>query len=234
MCAAEAGKTSMGSQCALRRLGVLGGMFDPIHLGHSNAALSVGRALGLERVLLVPCGNPVHRSGPIASASERCAMVQAAIAAEPLLQLDRREALSVAPSWTIDTITQLQREQPEVSWYLLVGVDAFLGLPTWKQWPELLERVNLVVMTRPGFVLDADLLPPALQQEWRRRFLQDHSQLAAIKSGSIVVVDVLTANVSSTQVRELIKTGGGLGPILHPAVATHIRAHSLYQCGDTD
>ena len=224
----------MGSQCALRRLGVLGGMFDPIHLGHSNAALSVGKALGLERVLLVPCGNPVHRCGPVASASERCAMVQAAIAAEPLLKLDRREALSVAPSWTIDTITQLQREQPEVSWYLLVGVDAFLGMPTWKQWPELLERVNLVVMTRPGYELDADLLPPALQQEWRRRFLQDHSQLAAIKSGSIVVVDVLTANVSSTQVRELIKTGSGLGPILHPAVATHIRAHSLYQCGDTD
>ncbi len=218
----------------LRRIGVLGGMFDPIHPGHTSAALSVGNALGLERVLLVPCGNPVHRNGPVASASERCAMVAAAIAAEPLLLLDRREALSAAPSWTIDTITLLQQEQPEVSWYLLVGVDAFLGLPTWKQWQLLLERVNLVVMTRPGYVLDAERLPAGLQQEWKRRFLQDHSQLAAIKSGSIIALDVKTGDVSSTQVRELLKTGGKPGPILHPAVAAHIRAHCLYQSGDTD
>ena len=234
MCAAEAGQAAIGSNTALRRIGVLGSMFDPIHLGHTNAALVAGRALGLEQVLLVPCGNPVHRRHAFASASERCAMVELAIAGEPLLQLDRREVRSDAPSYMIDTISSLQREQPGVSWYLLVGIDAFLGLPGWKQWQQLLDQVNLVVMTRPGYALDPDLLPPGLRQEWQQRQVQDFSLLAAQKRGAILSVDVLTPDLSSTRVRELIKTGGGLGSILHPAVAAHIRAHCLYLSGDTD
>ncbi len=234
MCAAEASTPANSSTPALRRIGVLGSMFDPIHLGHSSAATYVGKTLGLERVLLVPCGNPVHRDHPFASASERCAMVALAISGEPLLQLDRREAASSAPSWMVDTITSLQREQPEASWYLMVGIDAFLAFTGWKQWQQLLDQVNLVVMTRPGYALDPDQLPPELRQEWQRRHEPDYTRLTARKSGAITVVDVLTDNLSSTKVRELIKTGGGLGSILHPAVAAHIRAHCLYLSGDTD
>jgi nicotinate-nucleotide adenylyltransferase len=237
MCAAETAAPRPAVAAAtrqLRRLGVLGGTFDPVHPGHTVAARFVQQALALERVLLIPCGQPVHRHQPLASAPERCAMVALALAGEPQLQLDRRECQTNAPSYTIDTITALQQEQPDVSWHLLVGADAFLGLPSWKQWQQLLDRVNLVVRTRPGFAIDEALMAPELLAQYRRRRVDSPAALASISQGAIVAIDVRTPDLSSTQVRELLKTGGNLGSILHPAVAQHIRTHGLYLPGDQD
>jgi len=236
MCAAEAAalvETAHGA-AAPRRLGVLGGMFDPVHLGHTGAALYVQQALALERVLMVPCGNPVHRRQPEVSAPERCAMVALAVAGDSRLQLDRRECQSHEPSYTVDTILFLRAAQPDVSWHLLVGADAFLGLPSWKQWQTLLELVNLVVMTRPGYDLNESRMAPELRVEWQRRRQPEVGALAAVAQGAIATVDVKTPDLSSTRVRELVKTGGDLGSILHPAVAAHIRTHGLYLPGDQD
>lgn len=236
MCAAET--TTRPAMAAARRpsrrLGVLGGTFDPVHCGHVTAARFVQLALALESVLLIPCGQPVHRQQPLASAPERCAMVALALAAEPQLQLDRRECQTNAPSYTIDTLTALQREQPDVSWHLLVGADAFLSLPSWKQWQQLLDQVNLVVMTRPGFAIDEAGMAPALLAQYQRRRVANPAALASIGQGAIAAIDVRTSDLSSTQVRELLKTGGNLGSILHPAVAQHIRTHGLYLPGDQD
>jgi len=243
MCAAEttavAAPLSSASRLeSPRRIGVLGGMFDPVHLGHTGAARFVQQALGLEKVVLVPCGNPVHRQPPQASAPERCAMVALAIAGEPSLQLDNRECRTHAASYTVDTIVALGAAQPGTSWHLLVGVDAFLSLPSWKQWQTLLDLVNLVVMTRPGYPLEESSMAPALLVEWQRRHLADADDLASVTQGAIVTVDVKTPDLSSTRVRELVKTGGDpgsiLGPVLHPAVAAHIRSHGLYLPGDQD
>ncbi|HTR00049.1 MAG TPA: nicotinate-nucleotide adenylyltransferase [Candidatus Acidoferrum sp.] len=217
----------------LRRFGVLGGMFDPIHLGHVQAANSVGQALGLEKVLLVPCGSPVHRQQPLASAPERCAMAALAIKGQPLLQLEKRECQSPSPSYTIDTIIALQHQHAGVSWHLLIGVDAFVTFTSWKQWQQLLDLVNLVVMTRPGYRLDVSTLPPELRTEWQQRHV-DAGQLATIARGAIAFIDVQSDDLSSTRVRELVRTGGDLAAILNPDVAVHIRTHGLYLPGDAD
>lgn len=229
MCAAEAKPATTG----LRRIGVFGGMFDPVHLGHVAAAVSVRQSLALEKILLIPCGNPAHRRAAQASPPERCAMVALAIADQPGLQLDRRECQSSAPSYTIDTLMALRKQQPEVSWQLLVGVDAFMGLGTWKQWQQLLDLCNVVVMTRPGYPLEAAHMPAELRTEWQRRHVEA-AQLGTVASGAMAFVDVQSPALSSTQVRELVKTGGQLGSILHPAVAAHIREHGLYLPGDQD
>lgn len=237
MCAAEAiaGRPAADAETvALRRIGVLGGMFDPVHSGHTTAANSVRQTLSLERVLLIPCGQPVHRRQPLASGPERCAMLALALADEPHLQLDRRECQTNAPSYTIDTIAALQKSVAGVSWHLLVGADAFLGLPSWKLWQQLLDMVNLVVMTRPGYAIDESRMAPELLAQWQRRRVADVASLEHVAQGVIVAVDVRTPDLSSTRVRELVKTGGNLGSILHPAVAQHIRTHGLYLPGDQD
>jgi nicotinate-nucleotide adenylyltransferase len=215
-----------------RRVGVMGGMFDPIHLGHLQAAARVRQKLALDAVLLVPCGNPVHRGKAFASADERCAMVALAIEQEPWLQLDLREAHSAAPSYTFDTLAALHAEQPAVSWQLLLGIDAFLTLPAWKQWLQLLVMANLVVMTRPGYQLREAAMPLELLAEWSERRVADAAAFQQCQQGAILCLDVQSAALSSTQVRHLVKTGADLGPILHPAVAAHIRRRGLYQSGE--
>ena len=216
----------------VRRVGLMGGMFDPIHLGHIQAAGSVRQQLNLDSVLMVPCGNPVHRGKAFASADDRCAMLAFAIAPEPWLQLDRRECRSAAPSYTVDTLTALHAEQPEVSWHLMVGVDAFLTLPSWKQWQQLFALAHIVVMTRPGYHLNPSLLPFELLAEWEDRRITDVAALLDSKQGSIFCVDVHSADLSSTLVRHLLKTAADPGPILHPAVAAYIQSHGLYQSGE--
>lgn len=214
------------------RIGLMGGMFDPVHLGHVQAAGSVRQQLKLDSVLMMPCGNPVHRGKAFASADDRCAMLAFAIAPEPWLQLDRRECRSAAPSFTIDTLNSLHAEQPVVSWHLMIGVDAFLTLTSWKQWQQLFALAHIVVMTRPGYQLNPALLPVDLLAEWDDRRVTDAAALTASKQGSIFCVDVHSADLSSTRVRHLLKTAADPGPILHPAVAAYIQSHGLYQSGE--
>lgn len=236
MCAARAASTDKTAPraraAAVRRIGIMGGMFDPVHLGHVQSAASVRDQLGLDSVILVPCGNPVHRGKAFASADDRCAMLELAIAQQPWLRLDRRECHSAAPSYTIDTLTALHAEQPEVSWHLLLGVDAFLTLTSWKQWQHLFSLAHLVVMTRPGYHFNAALLPFELLAEWEDRRVADVATLSQTRQGSIVCVDVQSADLSSTRVRHLLKTAADPGSILHPAVAAHIRRRGLYQSGE--
>ena len=225
--------SDIGAHTGSKRIGILGGMFDPIHHGHIAAATAVQQTLGLDQVLLIPCGSPAHRPQSVASASDRCAMVAQAVAAEAHLRLDRRECESPALSYTIDTIDGLCLAQPTASWHLLLGVDAFLSLPSWKQWRRLLDAVTVVVMTRPGYSLEAARMSPGLLTQWRQRVVSDPAVLASHPKGRIIALDVNTPELSSTFVRQLIKTGADPGSILHSAVAAYIRSHGLYQSGDT-
>ena len=149
-------------------LGVFGGTFDPVHFGHLRLAEEACAALGLQQVLWVPAGRPPHRDRPLAASAHRLHMVSLAIAGNPRFALDATEAGSDTASYTVNTLRRLRQQlgsaQPLV---LLLGADAFAGLPSWYHWQELFELAHLAVATRPQHSLDPDRLPPALAAQWR-------------------------------------------------------------------
>ena len=133
-----------------RPLAILGGTFDPVHNAHLRVAWEAAEQLDAE-VRLIPANVPPHRDQPIASAHERAAILRAALAGQDRLALDERELRREGPSWTIDTLIELRDEiGAERPLVLLVGADAFLGLPSWHRWGELFDYAHIGVLTRPG------------------------------------------------------------------------------------
>jgi nicotinate-nucleotide adenylyltransferase len=131
-------------------IGIYGGTFDPVHFGHLRTALEVREALGLDEVRFTPCRQPPHRVA-VASPEAREKMLELALAKEAGFVLDRRELDRPGPSYMIDTLAALRAEWgADASLCLILGRDAFLGLPSWRRWNELTGLAHLVVMTRPG------------------------------------------------------------------------------------
>ena len=144
-------------------LGVFGGTFDPIHCGHLELARELRAALGFSAVRFIPAGDPPHRAAPVATAAHRLAMVELAIAGHPDLQVDAREILRPGRSYTVPTLEELRSEEPSRPLALIVGADAFLGLPTWHRWRELFALAHVVVVGRPGVTIE-DALPPGARR----------------------------------------------------------------------
>src|SRR5256886_2737692 len=132
-------------------IGVLGGTFDPIHCGHLRTAFELWQELLLAEVRFLPTGSPPHRAQLYASPERRLQMVRAAVADQPSFVVDDREVRRSGVSYSVDTLTELRREFPQASLCLLLGMDAFLGLPDWHRWRELLTLAHIVVAHRPGW-----------------------------------------------------------------------------------
>ena len=132
-------------------LGIFGGTFDPIHYGHLRTAFELRQALKLAEVRFLPTGNPPHRDHTTADAEQRLAMVRAAVADQKGFVVDDREVRRTGVSYSVDTLTELRAEHPHRSLCLLLGMDAFLGLPHWHRWQEILSLAHVVVAHRPGW-----------------------------------------------------------------------------------
>jgi nicotinate-nucleotide adenylyltransferase len=214
------------------RLGILGGTFDPIHYGHLELAREVRAALGLERVRLIPAGDPPHRSAPIASATHRLAMVELSLADYPGLEVDAREIDRAGPSYTVVTLAELRNEAAARPLALIVGSDAFLGLPTWHRWREVFDLAHLVVVTRPGTTLEG-ALPPALVPEWRLRFTRDTRMLSRPRGGKIVTQPITPHDISASAIRAALAGGSdgvdAVRGLLPPAVLAYIERNQLYR-----
>ena len=135
----------------MRPIGIFGGTFDPIHYGHLRTALELKALLDLDKVHFVPCANPPHRTAPMSDGALRLRMVEAAIRGEPGFVADDRELKRAGVSYTIDTLASFRAELPGRSLCLLLGMDAFLGLPQWRRWRELTTLAHIVVAHRPGW-----------------------------------------------------------------------------------
>src|SRR5256884_7829664 len=134
----------------MQPIGVFGGTFDPIHCGHRRTASELGQDLRLAEVRSLPTGSPPHRAQLYASPERRLQMVRAAVADQPSFVVDDREVRRSGVSYSVDTLTELRREYPQASLCLLLGMDAFLGLPNWHRWRELLTPAPILVGHRPG------------------------------------------------------------------------------------
>jgi nicotinate-nucleotide adenylyltransferase len=190
---------------AVAPIGVLGGMFDPVHIGHLRTALEVLTSCQLSSVRFVPCGAPPHRAAPVAAAPLRLQMLRSALAAEPRFLIDERELTRTGPSYTVDTLASLRVEFSDVPLCLVLGADAFLGLPEWHRWQELTDLAHLIVVHRPGWSLPAS---GAMAGIIAQRRAAGPAALRDRPAGLIFTQPVTQLEISSSAVRALIASGG--------------------------
>jgi nicotinate-nucleotide adenylyltransferase len=207
-------------------IGVLGGTFDPVHHGHLRLALEVRELLQFSQVRLIPLASPPHRAAPLADADLRLAMLHAAVANEPGLIVDDRELQRGGPSYTIDTLTSLRVEFPDNPFCLILGMDAFAGLPTWKRWQELCELAHLVVAHRPGAVPPSD---PKIQALLAQRECHDPDDLQKTPAGYIYLASLPLLDISSSRIRSYLAKGRNPRYLLPDAVLNIINTQQLYQ-----
>lgn len=186
-------------------LGLFGGTFDPIHHGHLRTALELLHALKLGEVRFLPTGNPPHRDHTSADAAQRLEMVRAAVADQPGFTVDDREVRRTGPSYSVDTLTELRKEFPDRPICLLLGMDAFLGLPHWHRWKEIFDLAHVVVAHRPGW--KAPTQGP-LGEVMVDRGTGGIRDLHASPAGRIFVHAVTQLEISSTELRQLVAAGG--------------------------
>jgi len=186
-------------------IGLLGGTFDPIHFGHLRAALELLEALALDEVAFVPCREPPHREPPQRSAQFRLELVRAAIAEEPRFRVDDRELGRARPSYTVDTLASFREEFPRRSVCLLLGMDAFVSLPSWHRWTELVDYAHIVVAHRPGWMPPRD---GELGELIERCGTSDPQALHSAPSGAVFVTGITQLEISSTALRAMLARGG--------------------------
>lgn len=185
-------------------IGIFGGTFDPIHFGHLRTAFELLQALRLNEIRFLPAGNPPHRETTVANAAERLAMVRAATRDQPGFNVDDREIRREGLSYSVDTMRSLRADFSDSSLCLIVGMDAFLSLPKWHQWRELLELAHLVVAHRPGWRAPAmGPLGELLVDRGTGRIDDLHES----RAGRIFIHAVTQLEISSTEVRKLIAAG---------------------------
>lgn len=187
----------------MRPLALFGGTFDPVHIGHLTVAWEAAELLDAE-VHLLPANVPPHRHAPIASAAERVAMLRAALAGQSRLLLDPRELARSGPSYTVDTLRELRAEQGDRPLVLLLGADAFSGLPGWHEWRALFDLAHIGVLSRPGV---ATAPSRELLAAIAARRVNDAAALRARPAGHVLELAVTPLEVSATRIRELLGAG---------------------------
>lgn len=209
----------------MKPMGVFGGTFDPIHYGHLRTAFEMLEALRFDEVRFIPCGDPPHRGTTFASADERLRMVALAIQGQAGFSVDDREIRRDGPSYSIDTLSLLREEFPERALGLIIGMDAFLGLPEWHRWEELLANAHIVVAHRPGWKAP-DMGPlGALITEYGTHRVDDlHTAL----HGRIHIHAVTQLEISSTEIRQLVEAGRDPRFLMPDAVRDQIMASRCY------
>ncbi len=210
-------------------IGVLGGTFDPIHDGHLAMARFARAQLDLSKVLLIPAGFPWQRQ-PRASAEDRLHMAELAVVQQPFIEVDAREVRRPTPTYTLDTLEELHAsygsDQP---FCLILGSDAFLNLPTWKEWTRVLELAHVVVLCRPGFDLPVEHLSPPLREAWDAR-QGSVAELQNSPGGRMIRLEMPPVPISSTQIRHaLAHSLSSLEDLLPPPVLNYIETHHLYR-----
>ncbi|MGE0451237.1 MAG: nicotinate-nucleotide adenylyltransferase [Vicinamibacterales bacterium] len=210
-----------------RRIGLLGGTFDPIHMGHLDLASGAQAALALTEVQVIPANVPPHRAKPLTSSFHRFAMVAIAVAGRDGWRASDVELRHEAPSYTSTTLQRFEsRGYLASELYFLIGADAFADISTWREYPRILDRANFVVVSRPGCsVSELPARLPALS----RRMTFDPSGARDHASTSIFLIDHTTADVSSTAIRERLSRGQSIAGLVDPRVQQHIEQHGLYR-----
>lgn len=217
------------TQTGRRRIGLLGGTFDPVHYGHLRMAEQLADALKLDEIRFIPSANPPHRQTPQTSATDRCEMVRLAIAGNPCFVLDDRELLRAGASYTIDTLLSLRAELGnDAALCLIMGSDAFIEFDSWHRWEEIPELCHLILVERPHVQI-TEALRPALQSLLRERYTDQAAMLAETAAGRITIQRITALDISATAIREDFRAQRSARYLLPDSVVDFIQRHRLYR-----
>ncbi len=211
------------------RLGILGGTFDPIHIGHLRLAEEVGEGLGLERVYLVPAAAPPHKEGKsVTPFLHRLAMVRLGAKESPLLDVHDLEGHRQGLSYSIETLKKFHEwHGPGLQLFFIIGMDAFLEIETWKRYGELFDFANFVVIERPGFpsrrlISFLKVSGLSLRREGRERsFLAPSGNRLIYKKATLM-------DISSTEIRQRVTAGKSIRFLVPEGVRLYILEKGLY------
>ena len=214
-----------------RKLGLLGGTFNPIHLGHLRAAEDIAEQLSLQQVLFIPAGEPHHKPLlPVLPFEHRLAMVRLAIGQNPAFALSDLEGRRDGPSYTVDTLRCLHNQyDPDLNLYFITGYDAFLDVAEWHDYRHLFDLANFVVIDRDG--QDSGVLNTLLKKyvssdyEWH----PDGRTFVCPNKKAILLRNVLKFDISSTDIRHRLSSGQSIRYLVPEPVRRYIIDNSLYQ-----
>jgi nicotinate-nucleotide adenylyltransferase len=217
-----------------KRVGVYGGMFDPVHCGHLAVAELALEALSLDHVLLVPCKLPNHRHAASATGAQRLEMLTLACADSAQLVASSIELEREGISYSIDTLAQLKNDDPSTDFVFVLGRDAFEGLPLWDRWERLLDENLLAVVSRPGISVSRE---SAELTQLASRMVRNPEALFDGGRGKIILLDELQNHLSSTRVRAALSGVNGrtqstdmrIDDWLPDSVRAYIETHDLYK-----
>ena len=190
-----------------------GGSFDPVHIGHLRSALEVSQAQELDELRFLPSGNPPHRARAQVANEHRLKMLQLAVDDAPGIGIDDRELGRKSTSYSIDTLETIQAENPQAELTLIIGMDQFNAFDTWHRWQELLQRVELVVMERPGETLSGSA----------------YQLMASSLQKRISIVSVTQLEISSSRIRKDLQAGLDIRFLVPYAVRDYILSQDLYK-----
>lgn len=203
-------------------VGIFGGAFAPFHNGHLRLAIEARDHLGLERVLLMPTPKPPHRKTSSVSLQRRSRWIEMAIADEPALQLDAREARREGPSYTVDTLRELRAEQPQSALCLLMGADSFAQLDSWNGAEEICRLAHLVVFPRAGASVQ---LPSALQSH--SEAVTEPQLLRQKSAGCWLQLPASPLGIASSAIRELLQAGRSIRGLLPEAILADLTPEDI-------
>ena len=209
-----------------RRLGILGGTFDPVHVGHMDVGDAAFAALQLTEMVLVTSNVPPHRPQPLTSAYHRFAMVAIAVQGRPDWRAADLELRSAVPSYTSRTFERLHDQGYDAAeLFFVIGADAFVEIQSWRDYPNILEAAHFVVVSRPGLSVAqvSERLP-----HLRARMVTNPGDALASTIPLIILIDAPTSDVSSTAIRERLAAGESITGMVPAGVQQHIEQHGLY------
>jgi len=192
-------------------IGIYGGSFDPVHLGHLKTATSIKNELGIERLFLLPCYEPVHKQSLNYTSEQRLEMLSLAIQDFPELEIDTREILREGSSFMIDTLIELVEEFNNHTICLIIGMDSFINFKTWKQWDEFADLVHMVVLPRSGDQPDKKSLDTF-------DLAKDKDHLKSELTGLLYFSNSKLINISSSDIRDKIANDQNLDQLVPSSV----------------
>ena len=216
------------------KIGIFGGTFNPIHYGHLRSAEETRAMLGLERIFFIPSGNPPLKSKDLADAGHRYNMVKRAVRGNPYFKVLDIECVRPGKSYTVNTLEQLLRKYVDVDFYFILGIDAFLDIPNWREPEKIISLTNFIVLSRPCHRF-ADLIQsPYLETKKSGLESLDRGEnalsTAIIKSGKkVLFAKVTPIGTSSTDIRKSVKKGRSIKYLLPANVESYIISNSLYR-----
>ena len=197
-------------------IGIYGGSFDPVHLGHLKTATSIKNELGIERLFLLPCYEPVHKQSLNYTSEQRLEMLNLAIQDFPELEIDTREILREGSSFMIDTLIELVEEFNNHTICLIIGMDSFINFKTWKQWDEFADLVHMVVLPRSGDQPDKKSLDTF-------DLAKDKEHLKSELTGLLYFSNSKLIDISSSDIRDKIANDQDLDQLVPSSVINFLQ-----------